>query len=55
VSGSEQTVVPDLDEAGCGLCAPPIAGSGFDSYQPIDCSLVQIQTDPFAIASCNYT
>jgi hypothetical protein len=40
---------------GCGRCAPPIAGSWFDSYQPIDCSLVQLQTDPLTIADCNWT
>jgi hypothetical protein len=37
----------------CGRCVP--ATSGFDSFEPVDCSEVQIETDLASGAGCNWT
>lgn len=41
----------------CGVCVPAPEGEVFDSFEPIDCDKLKIETasDPTSIHSCNWT
>lgn len=41
----------------CGICLPAVEGEVFDSFVPIDCSTVKIETasDPDELHACNWT
>jgi hypothetical protein len=42
---------------GCGKCVTAPPGEGFDSYEPVDCSEVEVQvaSDPDSLEFCNWT
>ncbi|WP_437323230.1 hypothetical protein [Sorangium sp. So ce381] len=42
---------------GCGKCVAAPEGEGFDSYEPVDCSEVEVQvaSDPDSLEFCNWT